>query len=356
MTLNNTDLIRVVAVIGASGLVLASAGFGAFYAYTVGIQHGIILAGLSILMALALEAIKPLAISAGISLMGERRLPAALLLSLGGISVAYSLTAELSLVSMSKGDLVAERQSVADAAKDARAERKRIELELTAIGVVRPSAAIKAELDGLLLTPGADGCAVINGKVTREVCPKVSDLRAEKARAERRESLERQLGGVQTIAPKVADPGSTALTAYLTAMGFNPDVEKVGLWLLLVPVLALEIGSALAKVLVDTFPRTVKAVTAPALAQGVDQPAIPDVGPARERVKTASASRKQRARSAIVDHLKANGGRAKGGERGLAKLIGSSRGTMKRALNGLVLAGVVSLEASRSGTILRLIA
>jgi hypothetical protein len=319
MSLNNINLPRVLATSGAIGLVLASSGFGAFYAYTVGIQHGIVLAGLSVLMALALEAVKPLAIAAGVALWRTSVVGSSLLLTLGGISCAYSLTAELSLISMSKGDLVAERQSQATDASNAARDRIRIELELQTIGVTRPSAAIQAELDG--------------GVRKSRIAP----LKAELATAERREKLEGKLNGLQTIAPKVADPGSVALAGYLSALGFKPDVEKVGLWLLLVPVLAL----------VQAFPsslRSVKDNGLPSLVQEVVQAQDTGPEPARERVKAA-----------IVDHLKANGGTATGGERGIAKLIGSNRGTMKRALQGLVLAGIVMSEATRNGTIIRLV-
>lgn len=329
MSINITDLPRVLATSGAIGLVLASAGFGAFYAYTVGIQHGIVLAGLSVLMALALEAVKPLAIAAGIRAWGNSGVAASLLLSLGIISVAYSLTAELSLISMSKGDLVAERQAVATDAGNAARDRTRIEAELTAIGITRPSAAIQAELDG---------------GVRRS---RVAPLKVELATAQRREALEAKLTNNPGIAGKVADPGSAAIAGYLSALGFKATAETVALWLLLIPVLALEIGSALAKVLVEAFPRThgqVNAISLPVVAQQVVQAENAGDVAVRERVKAA-----------VVDHLKSNGGKATGGERGLAKLIGSSRGTMKRALQGLVIAGVVSLEATRNGTILRLV-
>lgn len=102
-------------------------------------------------MALALEAVKPLAISAGLeqlccqdsqsSSAFKHGGPVALLLTLGGISCAYSLTAELSLISMSKGDLVAERQAEATTARNVAQDRKRIEAELSALGIVRPTKA-----------------------------------------------------------------------------------------------------------------------------------------------------------------------------------------------------------------------
>lgn len=352
MSIHTPKTIRVVAVLSATGLVLASAGFGALYAYKIGIQHSILLAGLSILMAVALEGVKPLAIAAGIQgfRSGSSKAGPTLLLVLGGISVAYSLTAELSLISMSKGDLVAEREAESTSARSVHSTFQRIESELAAIGITRPSSAIGSEIERLLLTPGADGCAAINGRVTREVCPKVAELRAEQATAERRETLEGQLHGVQTIAPsKVSDPGSVALATYLAALGFTVSASVVSQWLILVPVLALEIGSALAVVLVQAV-----SPTAAVSSVKSDSPSATS-GPVVQAQSTASDTTKAKVKAALVDHLKANGGKVSSGERGLAKLIGSSRGTMKRAINGLVLAGIVSLEASRNGTILRLV-
>ena len=55
MTSHTTIAIRVVAVTSATGLVIASAGFGGVFAYKVGVQHSILLAGLTVLMALALR-------------------------------------------------------------------------------------------------------------------------------------------------------------------------------------------------------------------------------------------------------------------------------------------------------------
>jgi hypothetical protein len=55
--------LRVVATGCVIGLVVASAGFGAVYAYRVGIEHSLALASLTVLFALALEGMKPLAIA-----------------------------------------------------------------------------------------------------------------------------------------------------------------------------------------------------------------------------------------------------------------------------------------------------
>jgi len=359
MTIGNTTLIRVVAVCSATGLVVASAGFGAVFAYKVGIQHGILLAGLSILMAVALEGVKPIAISSGIEALRNYRWGISVpLLALGGISVAYSLTAELSLISMSRGDLVAERQSKSKSAD-------RIEAELTAIGIIRPSQAVQGELAALLSDKRLNDCqGWLESVRLRTTCiEKVAPLKAELANAERREQLQASLAQPDAQPSKVADPGSVALATYLRAVGLNLSAEVVAQWLILVPVLALEVGSALAMVLVQsssTVSPTAQAVTPEPVEpprKAANRRGSPPTSPQGEisAFPEPTVDRSTVAK-AIVNQLQAAGGSLSRSERGLAKLIGTSKPTARRAIHGLAAAGIIALEASRSGTVMRLLA
>ena len=349
MSLNTIHLPRVLATSGAIGLVLASAGFGALYAYKVGIQHSIVLAGLSVLMVLALEAVKPLAISAGIDLWKRCTGPAALLLTLGGISCAYSLTAELSLISMSKGDIVAERQAQATTARNAERDRNRIEAELAAIGITQPSASLSAELSSLLSDSRLKGCTspLSNWRLQAISTEKVTPLRSELATAERREKLEASLAQLPSVAAKVADPGSVALATYLAALGVNLSAEAIAQWLILIPVLALEIGSAMAGVLVQAVSQSP--------AKGVSEPPKKPAN-RREPPKPEPAAGKDNVAKAIVQELQAAGGSLSRSERGLARLIGTSKPTARRAIHGLAAAGIIALEATKAGTMLRRVA
>ena len=65
--------LRLVASACAVGLVVASAGFGAVFAWQIGIQHGFVLACLTVLFAVALEGIKPLAINAALQALDRGR-------------------------------------------------------------------------------------------------------------------------------------------------------------------------------------------------------------------------------------------------------------------------------------------
>jgi hypothetical protein len=58
------QITRTVAAISAAGLIIASAGLGALYAWSVGAQHGTMMATLLVIMAACLELAKPLSVSA----------------------------------------------------------------------------------------------------------------------------------------------------------------------------------------------------------------------------------------------------------------------------------------------------
>jgi hypothetical protein len=77
---------------------------------------------------------------------------------LATVAVAYSLTAELTLMSMARADLVAERQAGAKTAKRADNQRDRVETELSKLANVRPAATVKAEIAGILADQRLANC------------------------------------------------------------------------------------------------------------------------------------------------------------------------------------------------------
>lgn len=188
------------AKLAAAGLVLASCGFGAAYAWQSGSHHSLTVAGipalavLAVLMALSLEIAKPFAIANAVAAFREARFGTGIMLALMGlIAVVYSLTAELSLMAMLRLDTIAVRQSaIATAADEAQAAQRSVErydaakIELASLARARAVGEVQAEIDGLLLTPGARGCSSIDGPITQRVCPKVALARVELARAQRR--------------------------------------------------------------------------------------------------------------------------------------------------------------------------
>lgn len=127
-----------IAAMSAAGLVFASAGFGSVYAWSAGAPYGHLMAGLTVLMACGLECAKPLAVASVLSAFRDLAIVRGTALALlAVVAVAYSLTAELSLMATARGDLVAQRAASARAAKSADGQRDRVEVELSKLANVR---------------------------------------------------------------------------------------------------------------------------------------------------------------------------------------------------------------------------
>ena len=356
---------KLLSQISAAGLVLASAGLGAVYAWTTGSEHGLALACLMTVMAVALEIAKPLALAAAFkSFRAWRIVQGGALVILASVAIAYSLSAELSLMATARGDSVAERNANSDGSTKASGRYDRASLDLNGLSSARSPQELEALISGLLQTPGADGCTQINGKVTKQICPKVADLKVELARSERRAKLEATLveaeRDLKAAPSKIGDPAATALASYLAIFGVRADTSLLTELLVLLGVLALEAGSALAGVLVQAFtvaaPTRVPEIRKRELREEPETANVVQVvHPVNMGDPDDTAQAREKVKNAILAQLKERGGSVSGGERGMAKLIGAKRTTMKRAINGLVLAGVIVAEATRNGTALRLV-
>ncbi len=350
MTISSSTLLKYLVVLCALGLVIASAGFGSVFAYRVGIQHSELLAFLSVLMAIALEGVKPVAVSCAFNAFRSWDISkGVLLLSLGLLAIAYSLTSELTLMAMSRGDLTAKRQGVIDQTQWKQEAYKRAVKELSNIEPTRTIGELQSSISDIenksgILINGKPCGGVYNGPVTKQYCPIRSSLLAELARAERRKQLE-SIIQQQVSSPKSnvshvkqADPGSQALSIYLGVLGLNISVEIISQWLSLIQVLALEFGSALALVLVNSLGSGSKVVQ-----QGRDSSS----SPLKKLTKEATAHQ-------LVKKLKTSGGSLSHSERDLAKLLGTSRATLRRAIGMLSNAGFLMVETCRNGTKLSL--
>jgi hypothetical protein len=122
----------------------------------------------------------------------------------------------------------------------------RIEGSLDRLGSHRPATVVQADIESLLRAPGLDDCKVINGPVTREVCPKVDQLKRELVASKEAARLEADLlAGREVLSalPSLgiaADPQSTALDQ-LT--GFGEDSVRNTVAVLIA--LLVEFGSGL---------------------------------------------------------------------------------------------------------------
>lgn len=354
---HSTRLIRFVASTSAVGLVAASAGFGSVFAYRIGIEHGTFLAILSVTMALALEGVKPLAIAYGIRSLREFKIgPGLALMVLGLVAVAYSLTSELSLMAASRSDLQARREAEGQNAKQARERLQRLNTELLGLSQTPSVAELDAVINGKLSSrKHLNGCVGwLPSSRDRQVCVEVSELQAERARAETRTKLEQERFNLEALLRSrgsgvvQADPGSQSLSVYLGALGIVVSSGVVATWINLVPVLALEIGSAFALVLVGAVQGREGSVS-------VHGPTVvPNHTAESMQLVPYPTGLRDRVSLEIMRQLMLRGGSLHGSERAIAEMIGADRSTVRRAVNEMAEVGRLSVSSSKRGTVLRL--
>jgi hypothetical protein len=381
-----SQITRTTANISAAGLVIASAGLGAIFAFNAGKQHGVLMAGLMTTFAVALELAKPIAVSSAFAAFRNWAVVRGAALSmLAAVAIGYSLTAELSLMATARGDLAAQRVADTKAAKSVDGRRERIGAELTKLANTRPAATIKAEIAGILADQRLGDCRAMYTHRAKAECPRVNGLRAELGNAERREKLEADLASLQTIAPmaatdRPADPGAHALSVYLAALGIVVSAGLLSQWLTLVPVIGLEVGAALSLLLVQSVSGGRSVLSSKEAPERVDAPAViettvdsrapahprqpeptrldikpPAQKPRTKSMRTATQRLTKRrlgqgttltkadAQAKLVDTLKKQGGKIEEASvRGVARLIGARRSTVHNALAALVSAGVVA--------------
>lgn len=384
MTIHITRIITAT----SAALIVASAGFGAYYAWHTGSHHGPVLGVLSVVMALGLEAAKPFAVE-GIfaALRSWSPFRAVAMAALAVVAVAYSLTAELSLMASIRADYASQRTLAGDAANAARSRYDDARAELAALPAARPAGTIAAKIDALRTTPGLVSCddttAKGYGPITRRVCAEIATLRAEGETAAQRERLRQAMADAErdmatTPPTTTADPAAAALATYLAALGITVAVASLSDWLALMPVLALEVGSTFAIVLVNSNtprrfgtrggtdatnhgtqmrnePSRDRRGAVPGVSEGVSEGSSKEPLES-ETVGATDVPRNAPLTAAVVAHLRDAGGSLRTGQRALAKALGASTTELHRTIHGLAAAGVIALNAAPTGTELRLVA
>ena len=176
----------------------------------------------------------------------RRRLWAGVAALLWVATVGFSLAAAIGFAASTRGEMIATNMTVIESREGWRAKIERTEKLLGELGDYRPAGVVQAEIDTLLRTPGADDCTIINGPVTREICPRVDLLRQELAASKEAATLEgklaadrKQFAGVPVTAA-VVDPQSATLAR---VTGLTEAEIRDGLTLLIA--LLIEAGSAL---------------------------------------------------------------------------------------------------------------
>lgn len=149
---SSTVSTSIIPKLAAASLIGASTGLGCFWAWTSGAHQGPVLAALLVLCALGLELAKPFSIAAAFDAFRSWRVFQGTALALLGIvCITYSLTAELSLMATSRGDLVAERSAQTDTGTKANDRYDRAKLELLTLPTTRPKAELEAKIAGSTL-------------------------------------------------------------------------------------------------------------------------------------------------------------------------------------------------------------
>lgn len=347
---DTNPLVRGITIFGAILLIGSSAALGAYYGYTVG-SHAHHLIGL-VFAAAALggELLKPFAVARALDFLRAREwLRAGAATALVAVCVVYSVSSELSLASGGRNDLASQRDAAANSYGRAVERREQMAAELAAIAPARTVAEIDPLITKLLSVPGTDRCAGSpSRREAKKACADVAILKSEKARAQRRAELQNQLTSADARIddlPAVAsggDPLAASLSVYASALGISASPDSILPWLALIPVLFLEMGSALALV----------ALGGQKAAAGATADRVKEKPPAAKR--TPPAPRKDSAplpsETALLEHLKSNGGTASGGQRAIARAVGLSKTRLNELLRDLAETGRIVVATSASGT------
>ena len=195
--------------------------------------------------------------------------------------------------------------------------------------------------------------------VARWVCPRVAVLKGEISRTERRDQLQAVIDRLTIDGPSngaatgKADPAAGAIATYLAMMGVTVAASTLSEWLLLVPVSALEIGAALAMVLVqavgggaDGHGRVQEIATPRSDDPEADSPKSKTRAGSPSKGRGRPAGERAEAEQKIVDTIKAKGRLSAKSVRRLGSMLGVRKSTMHSALSALVAAGVVAKVGS----------
>lgn len=359
---------RYLAIFAAGALALSSAGFGAVFAWTTVAAHGPVLAGFAVVMALGLEAAKPLAMAGVLTSLRRWHIGQGLTLAmLAAVAVTYSLTAELQLWARSRTDAVEARAAGTEDTREARAKVNALRSEFASIAPARPSAEVQPLIEAALSDKKLEGCEArwLETLKAREGCIAVNSLRAEIARAERRADLVERIEAAERELrrERKADPGAVALASLLSALGWQVSADAVANWLVLVAVLALETGSLFSVILVQAVAGTpMRASVQPRSAAPAPitpvLPAITGPAPGAQGVHAPAAVLHvpEDPRERLLQMLRDHGGEVRGGQRMMARALGISAGAVNTLLRTMATAGTVVVSTDRSGTIVRLLA
>lgn len=377
---------RRLGIFGAAALISASAALGAGYGWALGAQThaalGVVLAG----AALGGEALKPFAVAQALSAARSREwLHGLACAALGLVCVAYSFAAQLSLASAARGDLAAQRAATIDARAAAKASRERAVRELATLAPARSPETLRPLIAALKQTKGADGC-LSRSKLSaaRQACAEAANLESEAARHAQRAALELKISGADAALRSpdsnqvgASDPLASAVAVYASAAGFNLRADTLNLWLSLVPVLFLEIGSALSLVVLRNASAPPSAqrtlANAPQSSAGAACEDAPLPMPPSEQTPASDEPQgsepqltdksngdpfparephedEQKIAKAVLTLVAQRGGKISAGQRSIARAVGFSKSRVNEVLNEMAASGRIILQPTPQGT------
>lgn len=350
----------------AGGLSALSLGVAIQYGASIGSATGTATTVLLIALGVLTEAGKALGFYNTAASLKSRSFLASVGWSAVALScLAYSVAADLHVSASSRSDATAQRAQVIQAVKDARFDRETASVALRSI---ESQASFNQRIDRLLKTKGANRCLRIDGPISRATCKQVELLRSEKVAAARRtRELEAKIARADQLVRKresnlagVADASADTLSKVLAKFGFGFAPSDVALVLVFLPVLIIEFCGSLAWLLAGSI--RVASVQAENGGQVIDgdlakppKTSVPSVG--GQGVASPQDDGEDldgNAKGNVIRLLKQNGGVVKGGQRGLAAMIGASRTRLQQVIDELVSEGRVMVTTGRSGTTLQL--
>lgn len=343
-------------------LVAVSAGYNGTFAWLTGSSFHPAVGALAVAFAVSLDILKPTAYQ-----LARTSKAKCTMLALGILATAVSLTSALSIQGMTRGDMVAERQAAITATERAsetyRQQKQRYALaekELAGLPETKPAGVLRAQVERLLRTPGAECSAdpksKAYGKISKRICPKVLELEGQLATSKRRVQLLEILNQpvtapkAATKAVQVADPGAHSIASLLSALGLPVTTDLVAPFIVFLLALALEFGSSVSGVLIAELRRP--RVPAEDQLRSVPSQSLRAFEPVEETLSLGHEEQKaiefqHQLRDRLIDHLKQNGGIVRTGQRPLAKTLGVSKSEVNRLLAAMSELGQINLEPDK---------
>lgn len=289
------------------------------------------------------------------------------------------------LGNVSAGRVAASRTATGTAEHRSRLahEYEKAKAELAELPAARLAGEIEPEIGSLNAIIGRAHCDEwVRSRHVRNSCAQRSPLLAELARSRRRADLERTMADAHAalnapIDQRPAGEDARILAKYLRALGLNVSTDRMSDALIIIAVLSLELGGALALILARA--QAVQSAGASSVQPVQPPPArarrpahseqhneraersapsssnaqrSANVVPLRPSSRTVERAQLEHAMAGIIEH--AERGSLPSAQRAMARLLNVSVGTISAALAEIESSGIAIVQAGPSGTKVRI--